>query len=130
MSGVAKTIDKAEQDSYEDTKKRKGLNPLTDQFASSGYLKKKYGEKHDIETSEGGYSAAKKKHESEEAAKKAADDQAAATAQAQAAQAAAAEAALQKSQESQKAALKRKGRRASILTSSQGAGDPLGVPGA
>jgi hypothetical protein len=34
-----------------------------------------------------------------------------------------------KAQESQRNALKRKGRRASILTSSQGAGDPLGIPG-
>ena len=46
-----------------------------------------------------------------------------------AAAAAAAEEPFTKSKESQLQALKRKGRRSSILTSSQGAADPLGIPG-
>lgn len=46
-----------------------------------------------------------------------------------AAAAAAAEEPFTKAQEAQRQALKRKGRRASILTSSQGASDPLGIPG-
>lgn len=46
-----------------------------------------------------------------------------------AAAAAAAEEPFTKSKQSQLDALKRKGRRASILTSPQGAGDPLGIPG-
>lgn len=46
-----------------------------------------------------------------------------------AAAAAAAEEPFTKAKESQVQALKRKGRRASILTSSQGASDPLGIPG-
>lgn len=49
--------------------------------------------------------------------------------EAAAAQQAAEEAAiLEKAQESQRRGLKRKGRRASILTSSQGLPDPLGLP--
>jgi hypothetical protein len=46
-----------------------------------------------------------------------------------AAAAAAAEEPFTKAQEAQRQALKRKGRRASILTSPQGVGDPLGIPG-
>lgn len=46
-----------------------------------------------------------------------------------AAAAAAAEEPFKLMRESQVNALKRKGRRASILTSSQGASDPLGIPG-
>ena len=46
-----------------------------------------------------------------------------------AAAAAAAEEPFTKAKESQANALKRKGRRASILTSSQGASNPLGIPG-
>ena len=46
-----------------------------------------------------------------------------------AAAAAAAEEPFNLAKESQRKGLLRKGRRASILTSSQGAGDPLGIPG-
>ena len=46
-----------------------------------------------------------------------------------AAAAAAAEEPFTKAKESQKKGLLRKGRRASILTSAQGASDPLGIPG-
>ena len=46
-----------------------------------------------------------------------------------AAAAAAAEKPFDEAKESQRKALLRKGRRASILTSSQGASDPLGIPG-
>lgn len=46
-----------------------------------------------------------------------------------AAAAAAAEEPFNVAKESQRKALLRKGRRASILTSSQGASDPLGIPG-
>jgi ribosomal protein L12E/L44/L45/RPP1/RPP2 len=52
-----------------------------------------------------------------------------APAAAAAAAAAAAEAPFTKSKEAQLEALKRRGRRASILTSSQGAYEPLGIPG-
>ena len=54
---------------------------------------------------------------------------AAAQAAAAAAAAAAAEEPFRVARESQRTALLRKGRRASILTSPQGASDPLGIPG-
>lgn len=56
-------------------------------------------------------------------------DQASEQQAAAAAAAAAAEEPYKKAQESQKEALKRKGRRASILTSSRGVDGPLGIPG-
>lgn len=65
-----------------------------------------------------------------EAQDRAANDQAKANAAAEAAALANEQAALVKGQESQREALKRKGRRASILTSPTGIQDqPLGVPG-
>ena|SRR5688500_2191212 len=110
MTGVAKTMDKVEA-------KLPG-----DPHAA---LKKKYGDKRDVDTSEG-YAAGKEKKASEglDAAN------AKATADAKAAADAAAEAAVQKGQEAEREAIKKKGRRASIMNSSQGVADPLGVTSA
>lgn len=117
-SGLAKTLDKAEE------KARK--SPLASpEFRLAGAIKHEYGQRQDINTNDVGYATAKQKHEEQQQAKQIEDDKAAA----QAAQAADAAAALEKSQASQRNALKRKGRRAAILTSSQGVVDPLGVPG-
>lgn len=118
MTGAAKTLDKIEE------KARK--NPLADPGARiAGTVKQKYGESHDIDTSGVGYAGAKQAHEADIQTKQIESDQAAA----KAAQDATAAAALEKSQQSQVDALKRKGRRASIMTSTQGVGSPLGVPG-
>ncbi len=57
------------------------------------------------------------------------EDQQRQAAAAAAAAAAAEEEPFTKAKKSQADALRRKGRRASILTSPQGAGDPLGIPG-
>lgn len=117
MTGVARTLDKAEESARR--------NPLADPgMRIAGSLKHAYGDHRDIKTGEGFYAGQEAKA-ADEANKKIADDKA----QAAAAQAATEAAALAKNQESQVEALKRKGRRASILTSAQGVTDPLGVPG-
>jgi hypothetical protein len=113
MTGAAKALDKIEE-------KVSPIDPL-----GPGAMKKKYGDKRGVDTSEG-YAAGKEKKMEQEAEATAAKD----AADAKAAADAAAEAAVQKGQQSQADALKRKGRRAAILTSGQGVADPLGVPGA
>lgn len=112
MGGVAKTLDKVEE-------KVSPIDPI-----GPGAMKKKYGDKRGVDTSEG--YAAGKENKMETQAEAAA---AKATADAKAAADAAAEAAVQKGQEAEREALKKKGRRASIMTSSQGVTNPLGVPG-
>lgn len=119
MSGVARTLDKYEK--YGSVGDIKGA-PGTVMSNKERYAKSR-GVEEDRVRDEGYLALHQEKLESET---KKAEEQA--TAQAQAAKAASEAAILEKSQESQKAALKRKGRRASILTSSQGT-DPLGIPG-
>src|SRR5687767_15957544 len=96
MSGAAKTLDKLEE-------KVRPIDPI-----GPGAIKKKYGDKRDVDTSEG-YAAGKEKKAIEGADAAAAK----ATADAKAASDAAAEAAVQKGQDAQADALKRKGRRRS-----------------
>lgn len=109
MTGVAKTLDKVEAKLPGDP---------------HAQVKKKYGDKRDVDTDEG-YAKGKEKKAIEQADIAAAK----ATADAKAAADAAAEAAVQKGQEAERDELKKKGRRASIMTSSQGVTNPLGVPG-
>lgn len=122
MSGMAKTLDKYEEKSIE--------NPLADPGVRlMGKTKQEYGERQDVNTSEKGnegFYAGKKKKKSDEALAKEQRD----AAEAKAARTAAEAASLEKGQESQRQGLKRKGRRASILTSPQGVvDDQLGIPG-
>lgn len=118
MGGATKALDKIEEKAIK--------NPLADPgVRMAGKMKQEYGEKRDVDTSEG-YAAGKEKKAIEKADEAAAKE----AADAKAAAASAAEAAVQKGQEAQREALKRKGRRAAILTSGQGVADQLGVPGA
>jgi hypothetical protein len=139
MTGAAKAIDRqeekfrsrnrsiAEKTHISSAGRAMAGDPLA-AVGEAGELKRKYGQHNDIDTSQG-YSAGKQAHEVAVAQKQAEEDQARADAEAKAESDAAAAAALEKSHASQRDALKRKGRRASILTSPQGLADPLGLPG-
>ena len=123
MSGVAKTLDKGED------KGRKNLwVPGTEILAAPAETKRQYADKRGFETDGEGYAGAKEKHEIKEAEKAAAAATAKAEADAKAKSDSELAAATEKSHAAQRQALKRKGRRASILTSSQGT-DQLGLPG-
>ena len=115
MTGAARTLDKVEQ--------KATRNPAAD-FAvqGAGRTKREYGRKHGIDTSEG-YYAGKEQHETEEAAKQAADEAAAAEAEQRKAAEERDRLATEAGHKAQREALKRKGRRASILTGPGGVDD-------
>lgn len=118
MGGAAKQLDKLEE-------KARTSELAAPEFRAAGAMKRDYGQKRNVDTSEG-YLAGKEEKAKEEAEATAAKD----AANAKAAADAAAEAAVQKGQQAQVETLKRKGRRAAILTSASGVSDQLGNPGA